>query len=282
MLLIADSGSTKTDWVFTNADGQSPVYFKTKGLNPNVLNDATLSEIINDIALFVPELSSITKVFFYGAGCASTTNKLRMTNLLSNVCPTAEVAVYADIDGAVNAVKDNNPSIIAILGTGSNSCIYDGINIVANDFSLGYILGDEGSGVYFGKRLLRDYFYGLLPQELKTSFANTYGLTREELIEKVYRTPAPNEFIASFLPFFAEHIAHPYCQYFIDFGLKEFLKIYILRFRDYKQLEVHFVGSVAKHFETMLQNVCKELEINVGKIVSSPITGLLDYHTKQL
>ncbi len=281
MLLIADSGSTKTDWVFTNAAGDEPVFFKTKGLNPNVLDDVTLSEILNDIFLFIVDGGAVEEVFFYGAGCGSDANKLRLSELLSAIFPNAIIHVFADIDGAVNAVKGDEPAIVAILGTGSNSCFTDGENIYANDFSLGYILGDEGSGVYFGKRLLRDYFYKILPQELEKSFTETYGLTRDELIEKVYRTPAPNEFIASFLPFYHQHLEHPYCQYFIDFGLTEFLKIYILRFRDFKQLNVHFVGSVAQHFEGQLRTACEKLEIKVGKIIATPIVGLLEYHTKQ-
>ena len=280
MLLIADSGSTKTDWVFTNASGDAPVFFKTKGLNPNVLDNETLSLILNDILLFIDDSTAVKEIFFYGAGCSSDANKLRLSTLLSQLFTYAQITVFGDIDGAVNAVKDHRPCIVAILGTGANSCFTDGENVFANDFSLGYILGDEGSGTYFGKRLLRDYFYKILPLELENSFKATYGLTRDELIEKVYRTPAPNEFIASYLPFFSQHIQHPYCNYFIDFGLTEFLKIYVLRFRDYQQLEVHFVGSVAQHFESILREACAKLEIKVGKIIASPIEGLLEYHIK--
>lgn len=278
MIVIADSGSTKTDWIISSIPTNPNQTFATKGLNPNVHNDATLLAILSGTPQLMDIADQITQLHFYGAGCGTAINQQRILLLLQQLFAKAQISVKADINGAVFSVCGSKPAIVAILGTGSNSCYTDGENVFANDFSLGFILGDEGSGSYFGKRLLRDYFYQLLPEPLTQSFKETYGLTRDELIERVYQSPAPNEFIASFLPFFAANKTHPYCKYFIEFGLMEFLKIYILRFENYKNVPVHFVGSVAHVFDEELRRCCEELSIIVGQIIKHPIEQLLQYH----
>jgi glucosamine kinase len=234
----------------------------------------------------ITELDSIcsttSALYFYGAGLGNNQNKVRLNDIFKNIFPQASLYFGSDIEGAVKSAAHDGACITAILGTGSNSCLFDGHEIIGDTFSLGYILGDEGSGSYFGKRLLRDYFYGLLPEDLAKDFKATYPVTRDELIQKVYREAAPNEFIASFLPFYKKHIDHNYCNYFIHYGLEEFIKIYIWRFKDYKQLPVHFVGSVAFHFEQELKTICNSLQVTVGTIIQAPIFGLLNYHKQQL
>ncbi|MFI5170786.1 MAG: hypothetical protein ACHQFW_00260, partial [Chitinophagales bacterium] len=159
-----------------------------------------------------------------------------------------------------------------------NSCYYDGNNILGGDYSLGYILGDEGSGSYFGKRLLRDYFYSLLPEDLHNKFAKQYAISRTELIERIYKQDFPNEYLASYLPFFKENASHPYCSYFINFGFEEFIRIYIYRFPNFKVVDIWFVGSVAFHFQEQLLKACKETDIHVAGIIQSPISQLANYH----
>jgi len=277
MKLIADSGSTKTDWVLIDAE---PTFFTSPGLNPNILEDQVIVQELQKITALTENKSAITEIYFYGAGCASPENCTRLASIFKEMFPDTVVVIKSDIEGAAYAANNGKPGIVAILGTGSNSCFFDGEKIYVGDFSLGYILGDEGSGSYFGKRLLRDYFYRLLPEELYEAFKDKYHIVRNDVIEKVYRNNAPNEFIASFLPFYKEHIQHQYCTYFINFGLEEFIKIYIWRFSNYKAVDVNFVGSVAFHFEEQLRAVCAKLTIKPGRIIASPIQGLLQYHTQ--
>lgn len=277
MKLIADSGSTKTDWVLTGAE---PEFFTSPGLNPNILADNVIVTELQKLTALTENKSAINEIYFYGAGCASPENCTRLTAIFHEMFPDAIIEIKSDIAGAAYAANIGKPGIVGILGTGSNSCFFDGEQIFGGDFSLGYILGDEGSGSYFGKRLLRDYFYRLLPEELYEAFKDKYHIVRTDVIEKVYRNTTPNEFIASFLPFYKENITHPYCTYFINFGLEEFIKIYIWRFSNFKSVDVHFVGSVAFHFEEQLRAVCAKLQINPGRIIASPIQGLLQYHTK--
>lgn len=277
MKLIADSGSTKTDWVLIDAE---PFFFTSPGLNPNILEDQVIVQELQKITALTENKSAITEIYFYGAGCASPENCTRLASIFKEMFPDTVVVIKSDIDGAAYAANNGKPGIVAILGTGSNSCFFDGEKIFGGDFSMGYILGDEGSGSYFGKRLLRDYFYRILPEELYEAFKAKYHIVRNDVIEKVYRNNAPNEFIASFLPFYKEHIQHPYCTYFINFGLEEFIKIYIWRFSNYKAVDVNFVGSVAFHFEEQLRAVCAKLTIKPGRIIASPIQGLLQYHNQ--
>jgi glucosamine kinase len=282
MILIADSGSTKTDWVFLSKENNKTTFFTSSGLNPNLLSDDAIRSELFHITEIETISASVNALYFYGAGLGNNQNVIRMTAIFEKILPQASLYFASDIEGAVKSAAHDGACITAILGTGSNSCLWTGNEIVGDTFSLGYILGDEGSGSYFGKRLLRDYFYGLLPQDLAHDFKATYPLTRDELIQKVYREPAPNEFIASFLPFYKKHIDHKYCNYFMFYGLEEFIKIYIWRFKDYQQLPVHFVGSMAFHFEQELRTICKSLQVTVGTIIQAPIFGLLNYHKQQL
>lgn len=277
MKLIADSGSTKTDWVLI---GEQQVLFTSSGLNPNILKDEEIVFALNNIKELTDNKSTISELFFYGAGCGAPANCGRLETIFKQLFPSALIQIKTDIEGAAFAADNGKPGIVAILGTGSNSCYFDGDNVFGSDFSLGYILGDEGSGSYFGKRLLRDFCYQLLPDDLHIDFEKKYTITRATIIEKVYRQTAPNEFIASFLPFYKDHIQHPYCSYFINFGLEEFIKIYIWRFSNYKSVDVHFVGSVAFHFEEQLRKVCANHGVHVGKIIAAPIWGLIQYHNK--
>ncbi len=278
LILIADSGSTKTDWLFINKLSQASTPFKTKGLNPNILSDEGILQELLASADIVELKNEHIEIYFYGSGCGSIINKERVKNNLQSIFTNAIIQVESDLVGAVNATCGNQAGIVAILGTGSNSCFFDGENIFGDQLSLGYILGDEGSGSYFGKILLRDFLYALMPEDLMYQFNIEYAVSRDEVINRVYKQPYPNEYIASFLPFLNKHKEHPYCKSIITSGFEDFLKIYILRFPKAKNLQIHFVGSVAMVFENELKQICDRLKLAVGAILRSPIEALAEYH----
>ena len=278
MMLIADSGSTKTDWMLLDHEQDIVKTFSTKGLNPNILSDKQIAaELISEIQ-FDDVRDENVNIYFYGAGCSGRINTDRIKGILQSQFSKSVINVHSDIEAAVFATCNNKPAIVAILGTGSNSCFFSEDEISGLEYSLGYILGDEGSGSYFGKKLLRDHFYGKLPVELQEKFNANFELSRDEVIERIYRQTFPNEFIASFLPFYQENINHPWCKKIIDDGLEEFLRIYIQRFNNFEKVPVHFIGSVAYFFEDQLKEQCGKLQINPGKIIRSPIPGLAEYH----
>ena len=278
MILIADSGSTKTDWIVLNDQPEIEHQFTTKGLNPNVISfDAIFNLLITspEIEKLIPQ---VNKLFFYGSGCGSEKNSKSMHATLKSVFTKSIIEVKSDLYAAAYATSGIKGGIVCILGTGSNSCFYNGRELSGGNFSLGYLLGDEGSGFYFGKRLLRDYFYGILPNELKEKFAEAYPISREDLIRKVYQESYPNQFIASFVPFLKENINHPYCNYLINFGFDEFIKIFITTIPNYKLWPVHFVGSVADAFHEQLIASCKANDLVEGNIIASPALSLANYH----
>jgi len=278
MILIADSGSTKTDWVVIDKDNAIIKTFSTKGLNPNILTDEQIVKELKEEIQLAALCESQLELFFYGAGCSGSINLHRMQNMLHSFFTKATIEVKSDMEAAVYATSGDYPAIVAILGTGSNACLFTGDEITGADFSMGYILGDEGSGNYFGKILLRDYFYAELPKDLAVKFMEKFEITRADVIQRVYIEPFPNEFIASFLPFFAENIKHIYCENIIANGLEKFLRIYIKRFKEHSTFPIHFVGSVAFYFNDKLKEICSKNNLKIGKIIKSPITHLAEYH----
>jgi len=278
MKLIADSGSTKTDWVLIDKDNAIIKTFSTKGLNPNILTDEKIVKELKEEIQLTALCESHLELFFYGAGCSGSNNLHRMQNMLHSFFTNATIAVKSDMEAAVYATCGDKPAIVAILGTGSNACLFTSDEITGADYSLGYILGDEGSGNYFGKILLRDYFYGELPRDLTVKFMEKFEITRADVIQRVYKESFPNEFIASFLPFYTENIKHIYFENIISNGLKIFLRIYIQRFKEHSTLPIHFVGSVAFYFNDKLNELCSKNNLKIGKIIKSPITQLAEYH----
>ena len=280
MILIADSGSTKTDWLLISDNGEQQQFY-TKGFNPNYTpEDEITSEIKRNNAL-TESAKKVKQIFFYGSGCSAPPLNAIIEHSLRNFFPDAAMTIQNDLFAAVHAVAGDTPGIVCILGTGSNSCYFDGQNVHGETYSIGYILGDEGSGAYLGRQLLRDYFYEIMPKSLQEDFRKKYLLTREEVIEHVYRRPRPNEFIASFLPFLHENISHPYCADLISVSFHDFLRVFVLRFTESTWQPVHFVGSVAWIFSDILKKECAALSLQTGNILRSPVTGLAAYHSKK-
>lgn len=279
MLGIADSGSTKCDWRIV-AEDKTYIDYATIGINPYFHNaDVIEAELLkNEQLMRVAE--EVKALFFYGAGCSSTELKRTAEQGLSRIFPNAEIYVDHDLVAAAFAVYKDDPCIACILGTGSNSCHFDGDIVREEVPALAYILGDEGSGSYFGKKLLSDFLYKRLPQNIHDSLFDKFGLTKDIIIERVYMKPHANVYLASFMKFITGFKSEPYVQDMILEGIGKFLDIHVTCYRDFEKVKTNFIGSVAYYHEDLLRQAAEMRNIQVGKIIKKPIDGLYDYHIK--
>lgn len=275
MLLIADSGSTKVDWRALHSDG-SVQEVTTAGINPFF---QTEEQIIYELQQhLLPDVSaSVNEIHFYGAGVSSPEKVLVLQNCFRKVFPKARAFAYTDLLAAARALCGHKPGIAAILGTGANSCFYDGKNIVDNVPACGFILGDEGSGAVLGKKFISDYLKRQLPAEISTLFTQKYGLNYNSIIERVYRQPFPNRFLATFSVFLNENRTDPYINRLLKTNFEEFFTRNIIQY-DYKKYSVNLVGSVAFHYSEIIKEVAAQNKIKIGTILKSPIDGLVEYH----
>lgn len=282
MILVADSGSTKADWNLVDENGNIVKQASTIGLNPLFINtEGIVAELSKTL---VSELSgaSITNIFFYGASCSSAERKAVVANGLKQLFAGSHVMVDHDMLAAARALCGNEPGFAAILGTGSNSCYYDGTDVVENIPALGYILGDEGSGAYIGRMLIREYIYETLPTELHTQFTIDYGLSKDDIFASVYSKPLPNRFLAQFARFCTRHQSHPHIAAILTKALDDFFVHHICRYEKHKQHPVGFVGSVAHFHSDILKAVAEKQGVTVGKIIEAPIAALTLYHINRL
>ena len=282
MLLIADSGSTKSDWMLLkeNEEAQS---FSTMGFNPYFHNEAIISNAIRqntELCVFAPQ---VTMLFLYSAGCSSKELKLVVERALRSVFVNANIYVDHDLVGAAFATWDENPAITGILGTGSNSCYFDGdiLKQANTGLGLGYILGDEGSGSYYGKLLCKKFLSNSLPEEIHSVLLNDFKLSRDVIVENVYMKPHANVYLASFMKVLSNNKELPWVQELVDKGMEEFFLSNIACYKNYQRVPVHAIGSIAFHFEANLRRVGEKMGIQVGTIIKKPIFGLVNYHMKQ-
>lgn len=280
MILIADSGSTKCDWALLDERGARLGAFETMGLNPYFHDETVIANAVRSNAPLALYARKVKYVFFYGAGSSTETMCAIVQKGLHDVFPAAEIVVDHDLVGCAYATYDGEPGISCILGTGSNSCYFDGEHIREEVPALAYILGDEASGSYFGKILLREYFYKKLPEDLRESFEKAYTLTKDEFISRVYREPNANVYLASFTRFIGQHAHHPHVMNWVVKGMREFIDIHVKCFAESKHVPVHFIGSISHYFSHCLEIAAKEEGIRLGKIIKKPIDGLVDYHIK--
>lgn len=277
MILIADSGSTKTDWCLVN-QGTILQRITTKGMNPFF---QTENEMAHEIGhTLIPGLpgTSIESVYFYGAGCIAEKTETVRRALVAHLPVEKGITVCTDMLGAARSLCGRKAGIACILGTGSNSCFYDGQQITANVSPLGFILGDEGSGACLGKLLVGDLLKNQLSAELKEKFLQQYRLTPAEIIDRVYRKPFSNRFLASLSPFLAENL---HCEPLYNLVLnsfKSFIRRNVMQY-DYRQYPVHFIGSIASHYREVLQEAARDTSLRLGTIAQSPMEGLVAYHT---
>lgn len=280
--LIADSGSTKTTWQCVRADGGAKSPFTTDGLNPVYFSDSTaLVTLLN--AEVLPQLygTAINVVYFYGAGCTGTGAE-RMTTALQTVFPKATIAVASDLLGAARSLLGHTAGIACILGTGSNSCLYNGYNITANISPLGYILGDEGSGAVLGKRLLADVLKCQAPQSICAAFAKQYDTDATMIIDRVYRQPHPNRFLAQFTHFLNAHLTDTYVQELLHDCFCDFLRRNVRQYADYERLPLTFTGSVAAVFETQLRQAAADCALHITRITQDPLPNLIAFHQQTM
>lgn len=280
MILIADSGSTKTDWMLCHPNGfrQS---LQTAGINPYFQSEQEIAAQLADDLKPVLQTGQPRRLFFYGAGCVPGAPAERMQTALHALCPAAEISVESDLAGAARAVCGNQAGIACILGTGSNSCFYDGRQIAQHVPPLGFILGDEGSGACLGKRLVSDLLKNQLGDPLRLKFFERFSLTQAEVVSRVYSQPYPNRFLASLSVFAKENIGIPAVRQLVDQCFADFFTRNVYQY-DYPKYPVHVVGSIGYHYETELRQTATLFSVNIGKIVRSPIEGLIDYHLNQI
>jgi len=276
MLVVADGGSSITDWIALLPNNEI-VSFESRGLNPFFLSEKEILKVINAIPFFKEHHDAVKEVHFFGAGCNSPDKRESVSNALSLKFKNAFVNVESDLLGSAFATCGNKPGLNCILGTGSNISYFDGANLFEGLFGLGYIFDDEGSGTYFGKKLITDFLYHKMPEELASLFEAQFKTNKEQVIKNIYQKSLPNFFLASHVKFLAEHIAHPYCHDIVYNGLEAFIKTNIFSYENYKEIYCHFVGPIAFHFQDILKELCLKHEISVGKIIEKPIKDLFNY-----
>lgn len=281
MILIADGGSTKTSWCQLElADPQQRVHFNTEGYNPYFIDTAGIVASLDASLPDTLNRQAVREVSYYGAGCSTAQNVATVEAAMRQVFPLANVFVGHDLLASARALLGAKPGFAAILGTGTNSAIYDGKDIAHNIDSLGYFLGDEGSGSWIGKRLLRDYMRGLLPDGLQDAFRQQYGLENEQIFDRVYNQPLPNRFLASFSKFAYDHNNVSYCRDIVVEGFEAFFQNLVIQYPGYQNYTFNCVGSVGYNFRDALAQVARAHGMEVGKIIRSPIDSLVDYHVE--
>ena len=279
MRLIVDSGSTKTDWIAIDYSGNILFETQTLGLNPQVLSEAIVEErIINNYELYRIR-NEVDSTFFYGAGCGTEPPRKLMESVLKSIFQNSTISVKEDTYAAVYAITDpGEPSIVCILGTGSNCSFYDGEVVHQKITSLGYILMDDASGNYFGRQLLRDYYFNKIPRTLSDSFAEDFNLGAEEIKTNLYKKSNPNTYLATFAKFVIVNKNEPYIQGLINKGLSLFIENQINQFDNAKELPIHFIGSISYFLKEELEVKLISYGLTLGKILKKPIEGLVSYH----
>ena len=280
MILLADSGSTKTDWGLVE-NGKLVKRLRTSGMNPFQMSEEAITEEIK--THLVPELPGtvLDEVHFYGAGCTKEKQPTVERALRANLTINGECEVASDMLGAARGICGHKPGIACILGTGSNSCSYDGKNLVKNVSPLGFILGDEGSGAVLGKLLVGDVLKNQMPEAITKRFFEKYKLTSAEIIDRVYRQPKPNTFLASFVPFLEENIDEPKIYNLVKESFRSFLRRNVMQYDGWQTLPIGFNGSIAKIYKKPLLEALEEEGMHLGRIIQAPMEAMVEYHVEK-
>ena len=275
MILIAESGSTKCDWILLDSSKKDPISIRTKGLNPAILNKKELKKIVSDTLELTKYKDEITSIHFFGAGCNTPKNKNKVHLVLNSFFNKATSIVEEDTMAAVYATTAT-PAVVCIIGTGSNCCYFNGTSIINKSPSLGFIVMDEGSGNYFGKELLKAYYYRQMPEELRLSFEKKYDLKEKKVIQKLYQSKTPNKYLADFALFLFENEAHPFIKELINEGIDLFIKNHILQYaKELATVPLHFVGSIAFHAKEYISNQLNKNGLNAASYTQRPIDNLI-------
>lgn len=282
MILIADGGSTKADWIAINKDKNEAFRVRTLGLNPEVITEIELKNRIVNMFQLIHIKKDVTEIYFYGAGCGTPVATKILKDVLESIFTNAKVTVAEDMLAAVYAAAGNKPAIVCILGTGSNSCYSDGENIYMKTPSLGYIIMDEASGNYFGKRLLRGYYYDRMPKKIRQKFGEQFNMEPDFVKKNLYREQNPNMYLANFAQFMFEFKEDKYIKKIIKKGFQEFFKYRVLPFEKGAETPLYFIGSIAFYFRDILEEVAAKYDLKITDVIQRPIDNLLEYHKNNI
>jgi len=278
MILIADAGSTKTVWVLVNNERMIIGKFQSGGLNPTVFDKETLTKNIARNNEMFHHAPYIKEIYLYGSGVDDEDAYNKLYKVLSDLFEKADIHIYSDMLAAARATAFHEPGIVSILGTGSNSCYYDGKEIVKSIGYMGYLLMDDASGNWFGKQLLRDYYFKKMPKPLRQQFKNEYKVAPELVMTHLYQKPQPNTYLASFAPFMKKHYKSQYIKDLLFRGFEQFVTQELSVYDNYKDLPLHFNGSIAYIFRKELLEVIEKHRLKPGKIIQNPVEDLIEYH----
>ena len=284
MILIVDSGSTKTDWIAIDKKGITLFETQTLGLNPQVLTNHILKErIVNNFELYKFR-KEVSEIYFYGAGCGTEPPRILIKSVFKEIFKNcAKFSIKEDTYAAIySTAKINSKSIVCILGTGSNCTYFDGASIDQRVISLGYILMDDASGNYFGRQMLRDYYFNRIPEETAIKFNREFDLDAETIKDNLYKQPNPNTYLATFAKFLIQNKDSDYGQSLIKRGFDLFIERQILQFENAKDVPIHFVGSISFYLKDELKKSLSNYGLQAGNIIRKPIDGLLEFHRMQL
>jgi glucosamine kinase len=279
MQLIADSGATKTTWCLTGVRSKKIIH--TQGLSPYYFTADQIAEtLINEL---LPSLKGkeITEVFYYGTGCATAPMQQIVKRGIKKAMPgTVKIAVESDLTGAARALCGHQKGVACILGTGSNSCVFNGKKITKNNPAPGYVLGDEGSGAYLGKKVLQHFIYQTFDEDLMHRFKERFQTDYREILDHVYKQPLPNRYMAGFTIFLSENRGHYMVENILEDGLGDFFITHLFKYTETWSNPIHFCGSIAWHFRDKLVELCEGFQLSLGKILQAPIDGLIEFHKK--
>ena len=282
MILVADSGSTKTNWIALDNKGKTYFKIDTPGLNPAVFQKETLRQRIITKSELNLIRNDVEKIYFYGAGCGTQTARNYLREVFEDIFINADIDIQEDTIAAVKSLRTDVPGVVCILGTGSNCSFFDGKETHQKIVSLGYIIMDFASGNYYGKQLLRDYYYHKMPKDFRAKFEKSYDLSPDVIKENIYKKDNPNTYLADIGRFLIENKQSDYAQNLIKTGLRIFTENQILQFEESKSTPVYFVGSIAHFLKDEIEEVLVEYGLKLGKIVRHPIISLAEYHASKL
>ena len=276
--LIADSGATKAEWCLLK--GKKKKIMFTQGISPYLMTSEQIIKMLQKELKPKLKTEKITEIFFYGTGCSSPQNVRNVKKALKEVFPaTKKIVVDHDLMGAAKALCGDEKGVACILGTGSNSCYFNGTRIVKNSPGLGYVLGDEGSGAFLGRKVIQHFLYKTFDEELMAKFQAKYNTDRLEILDHIYRQALPNRYMASFALFLTENRGHYMIENIIEDSLNEFFYNHLYKYRESWLYPLHFTGGVAFAFRDVLKSLCHSYELQLGKIIKNPMQGLIEYHS---
>lgn len=276
--LIADSGATNTKWCLLK--NKKPICFQSQGISPFLLDATAIEEILKKEVFPNLKKNKVDVIYFYGTGCKNITNAKKIKTALQKIIKASKIEVDHDLMGATLSACKDEKGIACILGTGSNSCYFNGKKIVKNSPGLGFILGDEGSGAYLGKKIIQHLLYDIFDEELQNQFYQRFQVNSNDIIESVYRKPLPNRYLASFVPFLAENRGHFMIENILEDGLNDFFINHVVRYRESAKVPVHFTGGIAFGFKDIIEQLCEGYELQLGTISANPMEGLIAYHSR--